>query len=185
MVDKQLFNKEVEEILEKVNDKTNLKEKLENAYDLSKKLHVFGEHVDRIEAHELVSEILEYLFKDKFSTSYSIPIEFIESEIGKVLFTLKYGLAEAVYTTGEITIILGKTRALISHDVKEGNVRASKKGRNIIMYERDLIQYMRSKNMSNDEVQMRLSLYSKLKEKGLNIKEIEIEFKKEINKLLM
>lgn len=124
------------------------------------------------EAHALVTEILEYLFQDKFSDSYSIPIEFINSSIGKVLFSLKFGLPERAYNTTEITIIMGITRALISHDLKNKDIIVSRIGRNIIVYERNLIEYMKSKDMSNEEIKKRISTYLKLNAEGVDDAEI-------------
>lgn len=183
VVEKDMFKEEVERILEQVSGKAanDLKDKLDKAYDLANKLHVFGEQIDRT-GQELADEILEYLFKDKFSQSYSIPMEFIEGPVGKVVFSLKLGIAESVYTTAEIIVIMNITRALISHDLKNGLVMGMKKGRNIIIYERDLIRYMQSKKMGKDEIKLRLSLYAELVNKGLGEEKLAQAFQDEFSK---
>lgn len=178
MEEKDLFDSEVADVLKKIKgDHKIIKKKLEKVYELSKRLHIFGAEMDRTEAHDLVAEILEYLFKDKFSNTFSVPMNFISSALGKVLFSVEFGVAEAVYTTAEISIIMNKTRALISHDFKNGDIKAIKKGRNIVVYERDLMRYMMTKkNMSKDEVTQRISLYTKLKHQGLTDEEIKKQF---------
>lgn len=175
MVEKLLFQEEVESLLGNGKETKEIKDKLDRAYTLASTVYEQKKKVDRQEAHSLVTEILEYLFKDKFSNSYSIPIEFIDSAIGNILFSLKFGLAEAVYTTAEITLIMGNTRALISHDLKHNLIRAARKGRNIIVYERDLIQYMVSKGMNKNDARRKLSLYSKLRAQGVADEEIRKE----------
>lgn len=174
-MDKETYSKEVKKIFAtnavlKRNSKLN--DKLDRAYELSKKLES-GEIIKPQEAHKLVKEILEIFFKDPFSDSFSIPMRFIESPLGKMLFGLKFGIPEKAYTTAEITAIMGRTRALISHDSKNGLVRSEKKGRNIIIYENDLIDYMVSKGMSHTEAQKRITLYQHFKEQGYDIKQIK------------
>lgn len=174
-MDKETYRKEVKKIFATntaIKGNTKLREKLDRAYELSKKLES-GEIIKQQEAHTLVKEILETFFKTPFSDSFSIPINFIESPLGKMLFGLKFGIPEKAYTTAEITAIMGKTRSLISHDSKNGLVRSEKKGKNIIIYENDLIDYMISKGMSRTEAKKRISLYQQFKEQGYDLKDIK------------
>ena len=174
MISRKAFEEEVENLLGTISNAKGVIKKLERAYELTFNL----QKADRHEAHSLVSEILEYLFKDKFSSSYSIPIEFIESNLGKILFSLKFGLTDAVYSTAEITIIVDKTRSLISYDKKHNNLKAEKKGRNIMVYERDLLDYIESKGFSKNEAKSRLEKYLRLKNSGLSEEEIRKQLKK-------
>lgn len=177
LIDKELFNKEVDELLEQISETENseIKEKFNKAYELAIDVDTDSDSINRQDTHKLVSELLQYLFKNKFSSTYSVPIEFIESDIGKVLFTLKFGLAENIYFTSSLTAILGVSRNWISKASIQGLLKTSKKGKskNLIVYERDLVKYMESRGMSKEEIESRLAQYYKLKSEGLSDEEIK------------
>lgn len=177
-VERQVYNKEVAKIID-IDANPEIKAMFDRAYELSTNLKRVE---DRKEIHKLVDTILEYLFKDKVSTTFSVPIEFINGPIGRVLFTLKFGVTEEVYVTSEITAIMDITRALVSHDLDRKNLYGVKKGRNIIMYGRDLVAYMKSKNMSDDEIRERMTLYNQYKEEGLADEEIQLKIREIIKK---
>lgn len=177
-MNKRRYLKEVEKI-HKLRDNAELRAKMDQAYDLYNKIHkLTKEEKDR--SHKLVREILEGFFKDQFTESYSIPIEFIESEIGRILFSLKFGIAEREYTASEVTAIMDITRALISHDRKNRNLKSTEKGRNTFILESELIKYMKSKYMTDDEINERLSMFAKLKLEGLDNEDIKVKIREHI-----
>lgn len=112
-----------------------------------------------------VDGILENLFKGEFK-EYTIPMDFINSSVGHVLFAVRFGcLEENLYSPGEVGLIISKTKALISHDISKGKLICSRNGKNIIISEKNLLPYMISKGFSEEEAQQRITTFLKLKHK--------------------
>lgn len=175
---RRIYLKEVEKI-NQLKQNPELRSKMDEAYNLLNKIDGLNDD-EKERAQTLVREILEAFFKDSFSESFSVPIEFIESPLGKMLFSLKFGVPEREYTATEVTAIMGRTRALISYDKKTDRLASGEKGKNTVILEKDLIAYMKSKNMSMDEIDERLKLFRKLKIEGFSNDEIKIKIKEYI-----
>lgn len=99
---------------------------------------------------EVANELLSYLYNTN-SNFCAIPMEFINSPVGTVLFSLKFGVPEPEFTTSQIEIIAGISRSLISRDLDNDKIVAYKQGRNIIVTKTNLINYMKSKGFSYNE----------------------------------
>lgn len=126
---------------------------------------------------QFIDRVLETLFKGELK-DYTIPIDFINSPVGHVLFTVRFNcLEENFYSPIEVALIVSKTKALISHDIKMEKLTCSRNGKNIIISEKNLLPYMISKGFSEAEAKKRISTFLKLKHKNLKFSEI----KKQIN----
>lgn len=90
--------------------------------------------------------------------SFSIPMEFINSPVGSVLFTVKFGAPKRTFGSKDITRILGVTRSLLSHDLGKTLI-AFKSYRPILVNETDLINYMSSKGLLPEESRERIDSY--------------------------
>lgn len=178
MVSKHRYLEEVEKILNGREDPA-LRTKIDEAYQMYSRIQDLSIE-EKEKAHTLVREILEKVFKAPFSNSYSVPIEFIESELGQILFSLKFGISQREYTSSEITAIMDVTRSLISYDKKHSGVKATTKGRNTVMHESELIKYMQSKGMTQTEIKDRVDLFKKLSSEGVELEEIKERIRKYI-----
>ncbi len=179
---KDKYLEEVEKI-HKLKQSPEVRKKMDEAYELSNKMLELSNY-EKERAQVLVREILENFFKDEFSESYSIPIEFIESDLGKVLFGLKFGVPEREYTATDVTVIMGITRALISYDRKNTDLKGkgSTRGKNTVLSETELIQYMKIKGKSNEEISERLNMFTKLKLEGMGNEQIKEKIREHIKK---
>lgn len=135
------------------------------------------------EAKELVEGILEVLFR--LPSTYVIPYSFIKSPVGRVLFTVLFGTNENYYSSNDVTAIMGKTRSLISHDLKQGLLIADQYGgrKNIFIYESDLIAYMLKKGIEKRETELRISLFKEYKRKGYDHKKINQLIEEQVKKI--
>lgn len=180
VVDRALYLSEAQKIIAEyqgLNEKEFL-EKMDKIYS-----YASGDYKVDDAARALVEEILELLFK--LPTTYVIPYSFIKSPVGRVLFTVLFGSNEKYYSSKDVTAIIGKTRSLISHDLKEGLLVADQYGgrRNIFIYESDLKDYMKRKGMGIKEIELRISLFRKYQRQGLDHKKIQQLIEEEVSKL--
>lgn len=177
MVSRDRYLEEVEKINGK--DDPELRTKVDKVYEMYSRIqHLNIEEKEK--AHTLVREILEKVFKAPFSQSYSIPIEFIESDLGEILFSLKFGISQREYTASEITAIMNVTRSLISYDKKHSGIKATTRGKNTFMHESELIKYMKSKGMDPSEIKDRLDMFKKLNSEGEKLEDIKEKIKSHI-----
>lgn len=166
MIDKKLFIDEIE----KLNVSSSTNEKLLKLYDLYLDLQLGGKI-----ASDLPDELLNELFKSAYD-AFSIPMSFINSYLGEVLFTVKFGCRqENSFTPIEVALLTSRTKALISHDMNNGklNYKRHGQGKSIIISERDLFKYMKDKGFTESQCNERLGLFLKLKQKDLKLNEIK------------
>lgn len=114
-----------------------------------------------------IDSILEDLFCIyKKSNDFYIPISFINSAIGQVLFTLKFKIDTKVsFRISDICNMLNCTRSLISKDIKSGKLRTNANNGHYIIEKNDLINYMQLKGLSLLDANKLIKIY--LKEKNL------------------
>lgn len=165
IVDKTIYMREVKKMLKSYESRMDTSEivgKFEQVYEYASN----QKEID-YNAANMVNRLLETLFK--LPTTYMIPFEFIDSPVGRVLFSVKFWRDEEIFSTAEIILIMGKTRALVSHDLKNETLIGKKMGRkqNIFVYQSDLVNYMISKNMTKEEALKRIDQYKRLK--GMNL----------------
>lgn len=137
-VDLKAFNKELKQLVQ-----NDVVEKINELYQVYKMLDSNKEiEFDNIQSQ--IDDILEKLFKNQYSNELMIPYSFLNSEIGKVLFTIKYSNTEKVYTSTEVAEMLGCSLQYIAKLVKEDKLKGHKKtGRNYF-FESDVIKFMES-----------------------------------------
>lgn len=175
-MDESEFFKEIGKLL-KGNENDEIRNKLQEIFDLYKRREVLG-LLEKDKANFLVDELLEYIFKAPYAGAL-IPMEFIKnSSVGRVFFELKFGVGEKEYNTAEIGAIMSVSRAYISAEasraeIAKSEIKINKKDRFTYMYERDIINFMRSKGIDDEIINARIRMFKELKQKGLETKEIK------------
>lgn len=179
VVDKASFLSEAQKIFKEYQglETQEILKKMEEIYN-----YAVGDKKVDDRAKELVESTLEILFK--LPSTYVIPYSFIKSPVGRVLFMVLFGSNEKYYSSNDVTAIIGKTRSLISHDLKQGLLVADQYGgrKNIFIYESDLKTYMISKGMEKREAELRISLFKEYQRKGLDHKKINQLIEEQIGK---
>lgn len=94
-----------------------------------------------------IDSILEDLFSIyKKSNDFHIPMSFINSAIGQVLFTLKLKIDTTMsFRISDICNILKCTRSLISKDIKKGRLSTNINNGHYTIEKTDLLNYMQLK----------------------------------------
>lgn len=112
-----------------------------------------------------VDFILEDLFSIyKKSNDFYIPMSFINSAIGQVLFTLKFRIDTTMsFKISDICNILKCTRSLISKDIKKGKLSTNINNGHYTIEKNDLLNYMQLKGYSLTDANNLIKVY--LKEK--------------------
>lgn len=165
MVSKQQYISEISEILKPF--EPEILNKFEAAYDFYLGL-MDGSSLNASPPN--IDELIAYIFKGRFN-SYSVPMEFINSPAGNVLFSIKFGAAKKIFTSKDIRLLLGITRGLISHDLGKTLI-AFKDDKPILVYENEVISYMKSKGLSEKESKDRIEAYIKLSSSKASDEEI-------------
>lgn len=155
MISRELYFNQVKEIL-KANNSLNVKE-FENLYSF----YLNGADSNEIDKTLLCDIIVKKLFDSSLYTSLLVPWNFLDTEVGKVLISVKFGQENSgIFFVSEVTELLGKKQQYISREIKEGKLRAYKRGGKVIIYRQDLDKYIRDKGLDIKE-------YKQLEEKIL------------------
>lgn len=173
MINKDVFLNQ----LKTLNINTDTYNRLIKLYDDYRSQHFGG----NINLGSTVDLILTELFKGALD-DFSIPISFINSPVGNVIFSLKFGIKKNNYfTPNEVALLTSKTKALVSHDIrytKKLNASTHSNGKRFIISESDLISYMKDKGLSETESFNKINLFLKLKNEGMNLDSIKLELDK-------
>lgn len=163
--------KEYLDELKKLNISTTLFNKFLKAYEEYESIQLGGTS----NSATFIDEILEDLFCTKFSNDIYIPLTFISSPIGNVLFSIKFSSRSSnIFSPSEISIIANRATSLISIDIKNNKLIATKLGTSTyVINENDLIQYMLSKGFSLNIIHTRISNFLALKSKNFSLKVIK------------
>lgn len=135
------------------------------------------------ELRDKTERILEKMFKTPFD--YSVPMSFIKSNIGKVLFKVMLevdNLNEEMYGATECAILSGKSRSMVVKYFEGGSIRGSKVGGRYYAQEEDVIAFLTNVGrnpLTVTEARERIKLLRELKDKGLSSKQIKEKFKYE------
>lgn len=128
---------------------------------------------EKIALKERTEKFIEETFK------FSVPLEFIDSSIGKVLFEIKLDLSYSnMYAGTELVIITQKSKNMINMDFRDGNIQgigAGTKNR-LIVSEDELIRYMVNVGrykMSLEEARERVAIFKKMQSSGSTDEEID------------
>lgn len=130
-------------------------------------------------AARLVDEVLAALFQTQYS--YVVPVSFINTEIGTILFEVKFS-HQYYYSASDAVIILGKTRTNIYHNRNKGLLKMIKRGGAYFVTEGELRRYMEYKKIPGKEINRRLNAFWKVRkdhyEERISRKEFEELYKK-------
>ncbi|WP_027633412.1 hypothetical protein [Clostridium hydrogeniformans] len=150
---------------------SNTYKKLLEVYTLYECIQLGGE----VDPGCLIDDLLKTLFAGAFN-DFNIPVSFLNTPVGYVLFTVKYGCkTNNSFTAIEVAHLVNKTKSLISYDVKNDKIIYSRhgKGKSILINETNLIKYMEDKGFSQDEAIERINLFLKLRnQEKLSLDEI-------------
>lgn len=157
-------------------------EKLDFGDDIKKDLaSIYHSHRSGVAAENLreqVELVLEKMFRVPYG--YSIPMEFINSEIGKLLFGIKLSISRPDYFgVREICVLVGKKRALISREMSGDVLDGVKIGGHYYATEENVLRYLTSKGwypMTEVEAKEKIRYFKDLREKYDNMDDLEKEF---------
>lgn len=110
MIDEKLLEEEIKKLNKQI------QQQIEEIYSLYKNPKGNNETITL-----KIKKVLEELFKMPYGNAV-IPIEFLDSEIGKLLFTLRYSNAERLYSTQQVAEIWGVSPQYISKLANEGKI---------------------------------------------------------------
>lgn len=96
---------------------------------------------------KLIEALLEKIYRIPGTSTTSIPMEFIRSEIGVFLFSMLFNESERLYTTAELVQLTGNTRQYISAEVARGNLRAFKDDGRWKYKKSDVVAFLRAKGI--------------------------------------
>lgn len=144
---KKIFMKEVNRIKNE-----EIRIKLSNIYD-----HLTG--VNKLDnAKEVINEILESMFCLSKDVGILIPYSFLDSNIGRVLFSAFYGFNQSIYTINDIIDFTksekkpkGFTRQYIIKEINNGNIAGVFFNSNWFFYEDEINRYLLKKGLNTIE----------------------------------
>ena len=126
--------------------------------------------------------ILEKMFKTAFS--FTIPMEFINTALGRMLLEIKLDMENTMmYGVSEITIVANKSRQMILNDYRSGKLKGIETGKKkrLLVSEEALLDYLTTvgrNTITLEEAKYRIKLFNKLNQKGLSEDKIRLEMYK-------
>lgn len=158
--------------IQELNFDIDIKKELEDIYHLDRNKNSQSNQLLK----NRVEDILERMFKNPYG--YMIPMDFINSEIGKLLFGIKLEIYRMdFYGVNECTIIAQKVRSLIVKEMRSGIVLCGQKiGGHYYVAEEALYRYLTMAGwhpFSEDEARERIRYFKELREKYTDINELK------------
>lgn len=134
-------------------------------------------------AARMVDQVLESLFKTQYT--FVIPASFLNTELGNILFEVKYS-SQYLYSTSDAVILCGITKTNVYHNRDTGSLKMIRRGSNYLVTENELKTFMKHKGMTEKEIGDRLEVFWELRNENY-LKKIEKEacveeFKKRLEK---
>lgn len=162
MIDRKKYFEEVDEILK--NKITDL-DKQDFVILLSAAVNKDNDNSSQVYEY-VVNKIVQGLFGGLF-TQPLIPWNFLNTEIGKVIIQVKFGLNNEIYFINDLVQFTGYTKQFIGKEVKNGNIKMNRKHGIYYAYEKEVDEYLKMKNCKTlKEIQK--SLYEEAKEEIIN-----------------
>jgi excisionase family DNA binding protein len=166
MINKRKYFEEVEKLL---NEKSNLD--IEDFNSLYKALCNSYSGDDSLNGIEIANKILADLFNIPVLKDVLIPLSFLETEIGRVILQVKFGVEDdRIYITEEVAAMLDFSVQYIIKEAKNGNIVAEQRGRNWLFKGKDVDAYLLKKGQK-----IRNRNKEKYEEKAEEIKNIGYE----------
>lgn len=135
-VKKENFIKEIEKVKEKYNINIEDFKNIYKAYE--------GQILD-ININNICDKVINDMFGGYGDPV--LPYEFILSDLGKVIISVRYGINNRIYSLNELSDITGFSKQKISYDIKVGNLNVLKKKGFVILYENDINDYLNKKGL--------------------------------------
>jgi hypothetical protein len=169
-----MIDKIINDIDKNINFSVEIKKDLNIIYQQYKAMKE-GD-IDRQELKKRVDDVLENMFNTPFS--FSIPMEFINSPVGKILFEIKLDIGNSLmYGFAELTIIADKSKQMICNDYRNGlleGIETGKKKR-VLVYEDAVYKYITTagrKPITQEEAKWRIQTFNKMNREGFSEEEI-------------
>jgi len=139
MINKNLFFKEVEELITKNNriDKV----------DFELLYSVLEEGKNEINTGFLADRIVSSL-AGIFTKELLISWEFLQTEVGRALIKAKFEMSNDIYFTNDIVEITGYSKQFISQEIKSGNIEYEKRKGIIFFRESAVNKYLAKKKIN-------------------------------------
>jgi hypothetical protein len=122
-----------------------------------------------------VDSLLEAIFKTPFS--YVVPMSFIMSGIGRILFKIKLEVDDAtVYGATEIAIIGNMSRSWVSKAFQTGVLEGEKVSGRFYAREETVLKFLTTlalKQQPEEKIKARIARMRQLKEEGATIEEMK------------
>lgn len=160
MIDKEIYFKELEEIIGKNKnlDKADF-ELLYKALTTEDKIVDTGYLADKI-VNDLAGTA---------SIEPMISWEFLNTEIGRALLKAKFDLGNDIYFISDLAEMMDCSRQFISKEIKKGNIESKKRGGTIYFMESDVKEYL-AKKKKNVLTEKKETAYEEKKEKFITAK---------------
>lgn len=137
---------------------------------------------EKEKAARLVDEVLEDLFKTRFS--FAIPKEFMDTELGTLLFIVKY-TNQYYYSSFDMEIIFDKTKSNLYYNRDSGLLNLINRGGQYIASEGEVKRFLASKGCSKEEIESRLLAFWEVKNEHHDKKIKKNEFKRKYEQKLL
>lgn len=164
---------ELSEVLKKLSEES--KQNIDKIRDIYKNYNATLEEKDQ--ATRMAEKILSELFDSGYF--FCIPYAFMETELGRMIFELKFS-NPIYYTLQEISIIMDKKEATIYYNKDNENIDTIKMGGNFVVSENELKKFMRKKKFKESEIELRLKTFNELNNRFKNKQDKSKHDKKDI-----
>jgi hypothetical protein len=145
-VDNKSYIKHVKQICNEFDDKFEK--------DLMELYEVYTQSSSSISTERLfkIEEIINKLFYNPFRKDTLINYDFLHTPVGKVILQLLFSVGQRIYSVDEIAKAMKKSKASVHYDIDHEYLRVVKKKSIYISYESDVINYLKKKEYSQDEI---------------------------------
>lgn len=135
---------------------------------------------DNIEKQNLkrnVEVILEKMFKNAYT--FSVPMEFINSSLGRMLFEIKLDIRNStMYGIAELMILSNKSKQSIFNDYNNGNLEGIEFGKKkrVLVTEEAAFKYITTvgrRTFSPEEARRRIAIFNEMNKEDFNEDEIK------------
>jgi len=148
------------------------------------KLSVQSKYQKKQKLSRMVDSVLSDLFKNDYS--FLIPRDFLDTELGIFLFTVKYA-NQYYYTTFDLEILLDRPKSNLYFHRNQGHLKLINRGKSYEATERDLRKFMENYDgLSPRDVDKRFEAFWNIKassDKKISRKVFKEQFKIELEQL--
>lgn len=162
----------------------SLTEETKNMIEQIAKLSVQTKFQKKQKLSRMVDSVLSDLFENDYN--FLIPRDFLDTELGVFLFSVKYA-NQYYYTTYDLEIILDRPKSNLYFHRDQGHLKLINRGGSYEATERDLRRFLENyDNLSTYEVDKRFEAFWNVKtssDKKVSRKVFKEQFKTELEQL--